>query len=114
MTFKSRIQKVEQAFNKVTLNAVLLREPDDGEDHKDFDTAFAHARNAGQQVIVHTSGTQPRQRIAGVIYEASGFNAFLALAAHSPATDGQSKNRLVQIISEAQGTTLPIVRTVKR
>ena len=113
MTFKSRIQKIEQAVNQVTLNAVLLREPAEGDDHKDFDTAFAHARNAGQQVIIHTSGPQPRQQIAGVIYEASGFNACLAQAAHSPATDGHSKNMLEQILNEVKGSALPIVQMVK-
>jgi hypothetical protein len=113
MTLKSRIQKVEQAVKQSAIGAVLLHEPADGDDRKAFDNAMTEALNAGHQIVVHTSGTVPNRRIAGVIYESNGFNAQLALAAHSPATDGYSKNRLVQIISAVQGTTLPIIRTVR-
>jgi hypothetical protein len=113
MTLKFRIQKVEQAVKQSVIGAVLLHEPANGDDCEAFDNAMTEALKAGHQVVVHTSGTVPNRRIAGVIYEANGFNAMMTMLAHTPATDGHSKNRLVQIISAVQGTTLPIIQTVR-
>lgn len=114
MTLKTRIQKIEQVVKQSASGAVLLREPVDGDDRESFESALAQAIEAGHQVVVHTANKEPNRRIAGVIYEPDGFVAFLALAAHSPATDGHSKDRLAQIIRESQGSTLPIVPTVTR
>lgn len=113
MTLKSRIQKVEQAVKQSASGAVLLREPADGDEHEAFDSALAQAIEAGHQVVVLT-GKEPNRRIAGVIYVTDQFNAQLALAAHTAATDGHSKDMLAQILAEAQGKTLPIVKTVPR
>jgi hypothetical protein len=113
MTLKSRIQKVEQAVKQTAIGAVLLHEPADGNDCEAFDNAMTEALKAGHQVVVHTSGASPNPRIPGVIYEANGFNAMMTMLAHTPATDGRSKDKLSQILKEAQGTTLPIVRTVR-
>jgi hypothetical protein len=113
MTLKFRIKKVEPAAKQSAIGAVLLHEPADGNDHEAFDTAMTEALKVGHQVVVHTSGTAPNQRIAGVIYEANGFNAMMTMLAHTPATDGRSKNRIEQILAEAQGTTLPIIQTVQ-
>jgi glyceraldehyde-3-phosphate dehydrogenase/erythrose-4-phosphate dehydrogenase len=113
MTLKYRIQKVEQAVKQSAIGAVLLHEPADGDDRKAFDNAITEALNAGHQIVVHASGTVPNRRIAGVIYESDGFNAMMTMLAHTPATDGRSKNKLSQILAEAQGTTLPIIRTVR-
>lgn len=112
MTLKTRIQKIEQVVKQSASGAVLLREPVDGDDHESFESALAQAIEAGHQVVVHTANKEPNRRIAGVIYEPDGFVAFLSLAANSPSTDGRSKNKLSQIILEAQGTTLPIVKGV--
>lgn len=113
MTLLHRIQKIEEQVHLMSIGAVLLREPakESGEEARDaFEVAIAVALAAGHQVVVHTANKEPNRRIAGVIYESDGFVAFLELAAHIPATDGRSKNKLSQIIAEAQGTTLPIVK----
>ena len=117
MTLLHRIQKIEEQVHQMSIGAVLLREPakESGEEARDaFEVAIAVALAAGHQVVVHTASKEPNRRIAGVIYESDGFVAFLELAAHIPATDGRSKNKLSQIIAEAQGTSLPVVKEVNR
>ena len=117
MNLLHRIKKIEDQVHQMSIGAVLLREPAeeaDEETREAFEAAITEALAAGHQVIVHTASKEPNRRIAGVIYESDGFIAFLALAANSPATDGRSKNKLSQIILEAQGTTLPIVKGVNR
>lgn len=113
MTLKSRIQKVELIVKQSASGAVLLREPANGDDRMPFDTAIAQAIEAGHQVIVLAT-VEPTRRISGVIYAANEFEAQLALAANTPATDGHSKDRLAQIIRESQGSSLPVVKTVTR
>jgi TRAP-type mannitol/chloroaromatic compound transport system substrate-binding protein len=116
MTLLHRIKKIEDQIQPLAAGAILLHEPaeDAGKEAREaFDTELAKAIEAGHQVIVHTSGKYPCLRIAGVIYESGAFDAMCALMAHTPATDGRSKNKLCQIIAEAQGTTLPIVREVR-
>ncbi|MBK8319974.1 MAG: hypothetical protein IPL05_16070 [Betaproteobacteria bacterium] len=116
MTLLHRIKKIEDQTQHLSAGAVLLREPAEDscrEAREAFDTELAKAIEAGHQVVVHTSGKYPCLRIAGVIYESGAFDAMCALMAHTPATDGRSKNKLCQIIAEAQGTTLPIVREVR-
>ena len=117
MNILSRIEKLEALIQQSAISTRLLREPspDDGpEAMATFETEFAQAFEAGHQVIVHTAGKEPTRRIAGVIYEPNAFVAMLALAAHTPATDGRSKDKLFQIINEAQGSALPVVREVQR
>lgn len=116
MTLLHRIKKIEDQIQQSTAGAILLHEPAEDtnkEAREAFDNELAKAIEAGRQIVIHTSGKEPNRRIGGVIYEASGFNAFLALAAHTPATDGRSKDKLCQIIADAQGTTLPVVREVR-
>ena len=95
------------------VGAVLLREPspDDGNEMREqFDTELTKAIEAGLQVVVHAASKERNRRIPGVIYEANALNALLALASHNPATDGHSPDKLSQILSEAQGTSFPVVR----
>ena len=117
MTLLHRIQIIEEQVHQMSIGAVLLREPAEeaGEEAREaLEAAIAEALAAGHQVVVHTANKEPNRRIAGVIYEPDGFVAFLALAAHTPATDGRSKSKLSQIIAEAQGTSLPVVKEVNR
>lgn len=98
-----------------TIDAVLLREPAEeagNEARKVFEDEIAEAMEAGQQIIVHTAGKEPYRRIPSVIYESESFHALMALLANSAATNGHSNNKLSQIVSEAQGTPLPVVHEV--
>ena len=116
MNIRNRIEKIEAVIKQSSKAAVLLREPAedaDKEAHSTFEAAIAEAHTAGHTVVVHTSGKEPRQRIAGVIYESDSFSAMCTLMAHSPATDGRSKDKLCQIIAAVQGTTLPVVSEVR-
>ncbi len=116
MTMLHRIKEIEATIQQLATGAKLLHEPaeDAGKEAREaFDNELAKAVEAGHQVVVHTFGKYPYLRIAGVIYESDKFNALTALLAHTPATDGRSKNKLCQIIAEAQGTTLPVVCEVR-
>jgi hypothetical protein len=115
MSLLNRIKKVEATMLQPALGAVLLREPaeDAGTEAREaFEAAIAEAIEAGHQVVVRTACYEPNRRMAGVIYESDGFVALLALAAHTPATDGRSKDMLCQALAEARGSALPVVREV--
>ena len=115
MNLLHRIKKIEEQVHQMSIGAVLLREPAeeaDEETREAFEAVITEALAAGHQVVVHTAGKDPNRRIVGVIYEANWFNALTAMLAHTPATNGRSKDKLSQIILEAQGTTLPIVKGV--
>lgn len=116
MSIHTRISKIEAALTNHAAGAVLLHEPspnDDGEAQATFDCELAKAIEAGHQIVIHTYGKEPNRRIGGVIYESEAFAAWCALMAHTPATDGRSKDKLCQIINEVQGTTLPVFRGVR-
>ena len=116
MNILSRIEKLEALIQQSATGAILLREPseDDGNEARaTFENELSQAIEAGHQVVVHTFGKYPYLRIAGVIYESDAFAALCTLMAHTPATDGRSKDKLCQIIAEAQGSTLPVVREVR-
>ena len=112
MTIAKRIEKIE-ALIKAAPGAVLLREPPVDAPEADF---AKHAEKVAEAllqdavVIVVRNGTD-RLRRPGVIYADDNFNALSAMLAHTPGKDGQS-NRLREILSEAQGSALPIVREV--
>jgi hypothetical protein len=114
MTIAKRIEKIE-ALIKAAPGAVLLREPPvDALEAEFYDHAQEVADALLQEavVIVRRNGSD-RLRRPGVIYVDDDFNGLLAVLAHTPADDGKSKDRLSQILSEAQGSALPVVRGVR-
>lgn len=116
MTMLHRIKKIEATIQQSATGAVLLHEPAedaDREAREAFDAELDQAKEAGQVVVVHTSGKWPHRRIPGVIYESEALAALCALMAHTPATDGRSKDMLSQIVAAAQGTSLPVVCEVR-
>jgi len=114
MSLLNRIKKVEATLLQPALGAVLLREPAEEtseETREAFEAAIAEALAVGHQVVVHTASKEPNRRISGVIYEADEFAALAILLAHTPASDGHSRDKLSQIIASVQGTPLPVVRS---
>lgn len=116
MSITRRIETLEAIVQRLATGAVLIREPseDDGNEAKrTFESELDQAVEAGHQVVVHTAGKYPRQRIADVTYTSDAFAALCALLAHTPATDGRSKDKLCQIVAEVQGRALPVVCEVR-
>lgn len=66
----------------------------------------------GQSVVIHSSGAPANRYIAGAIYRPDGFSARLCFLSLIPSDDRRYKTRLDQIITEVQGTPLPIVKRV--
>ncbi len=117
MTMLHRIIKIEATIKQSATGAMLLHEPaeDAGKDAREaFDAELDQSIEAGHVVIVHTSGEWPSRRIPGVIYESEAFAALCALMAHTPATDGRSKDMLSQTVAAVQGISLPVVCGVRR
>lgn len=114
MTIAKRIEKIESLI-KVPPGALLLREPPLDVPEAAFDDHATKVANALLQeaaVIVIRNGSD-RLRKPGVIYVDDDFNGMTALLAHTPATDGRSKNKLSQIIAEVQGSALPVIQGVR-
>lgn len=112
MTITNRIARIESMIGKNEVSAILLQEPSDASEEAwdTFEQKACDAMKDGHSVVIHSSGAQANRHIVGAIYQPDGFSAQLCFLSLIPADDRRYKSRLEQIIAEAQGTTLPIVR----
>ena len=114
MTITNRIARLESVIGKNKSSAVLLQEPSDFSEKawKAFEQKARDAMKNGQSVVIHSSGATANRYIAGAIYQPDGFSAQLCFLSLMPSDDRRYKSRLDQMIAEAQGSTLPIVKRV--